>query len=229
MCTRMMDDESMDTDDVVAPFQEANNLSQPDSISYPSSFPGCAGASAALVASPVSPPAASPVTKTTEELANMKYISPHAQQVSMAQYNQQAHYYTQQALRDLKTSTEYKKHTMKCHRFDVNFTIGVIQVTLFFLIAVVAAGMMIIIPESARSVVDMPCRGPAQSAVATVGKRGQGMWIWYEQCFNRCCMSLLLTCWFLEPQYERSTLGWVLWTSTCCQIAEGYDLHGEYH
>lgn len=128
----MMDDESMDTDDVVAPFQEANSLSQPDSISYPSSFPGCAGASAALVASPVSPPAASPVTKTTEELANMKYISPHAQQVSMAQYNQQAHYYTQQALRDLKTSTEYKKHTMKCHRFDVNFTIGVIQVTLFF-------------------------------------------------------------------------------------------------
>ena len=45
-----------------------------------------------------------------------RYVSPHTQQISMAEYNQQAHHFTQQALRDLKTSTEYKQHTMRCHR-----------------------------------------------------------------------------------------------------------------
>lgn len=57
-----------------------------------------------------------PRSGTHEEIANMKYVSPISQQISMAEYNRQGQHLTQQALRDLKTSPEYKKHTMKCHR-----------------------------------------------------------------------------------------------------------------
>ena len=44
------------------------------------------------------------------------YVSPHSRQVSLAEYNTQSHHYTAQALRTLKTSQEYKRHTMRCHR-----------------------------------------------------------------------------------------------------------------
>ena len=54
--------------------------------------------------------------RTLEEIANMRYTSPHSQQISRAEYNRQAHYYTQEAVRNLEESPEYKKHTMKCNR-----------------------------------------------------------------------------------------------------------------
>ena len=41
----------------------------------------------------------------------------HAVKISMAEYNMQAQDYTQQALRELKASPEYKKHSLKCHRY----------------------------------------------------------------------------------------------------------------
>ena len=66
---------------------------------------------------PSTPPAPTTTTMTTcEELANSCYLSSISQQVSMAEYNRQSHYVTQQALRDLKASPEYKQHTMRCHR-----------------------------------------------------------------------------------------------------------------
>ena len=45
-----------------------------------------------------------------------RYVSPHSQQISMAEYNMQSHHYTQQALRQLKASQQYKQHSMKCKR-----------------------------------------------------------------------------------------------------------------
>ena len=45
------------------------------------------------------------------------YRSPCSPQISLAQYNAQAGDYTQQALRELKASPEYKKHIQTCHRF----------------------------------------------------------------------------------------------------------------
>lgn len=45
------------------------------------------------------------------------YRSPCSPQISQAQYNAQAGDYTQQALRELKASPEYKKHIQRCHRF----------------------------------------------------------------------------------------------------------------
>ena len=53
---------------------------------------------------------------TLEEVANTRYTSAISQQISVAEFNMQGHYMTQQALRDLKASPEYKKHAMKCHR-----------------------------------------------------------------------------------------------------------------
>lgn len=53
-----------------------------------------------------------------EDLADVRYVSPHLRQISLAEYNSQAGYLTQQALSDLKASPEYKKHVMKCHRCD---------------------------------------------------------------------------------------------------------------
>jgi hypothetical protein len=44
------------------------------------------------------------------------YRSPCSPQISLAQYNAQAGDYTQQALRELKASPEYKKHIQTCHR-----------------------------------------------------------------------------------------------------------------
>jgi hypothetical protein len=52
--------------------------------------------------------------------AQETYTSPHSQQISMLEYNQQTHHYTQQALRELKASPDYKKHTMKCKRCSRN-------------------------------------------------------------------------------------------------------------
>ena len=45
------------------------------------------------------------------------YRSPCSPQISLAQYNAQAGDYTQQALRELKASPEYKKHIQTCHRY----------------------------------------------------------------------------------------------------------------
>lgn len=53
-------------------------------------------------------------SETTEE--GMPYVSPHSQQISLAQYNREAQSYTQAALRQLKASEEYKQHTQRCHR-----------------------------------------------------------------------------------------------------------------
>ena len=46
------------------------------------------------------------------------YRSPCSPQISLAEYNAQAGDYTQQALRELKTSPDYKRHIQRCHRFD---------------------------------------------------------------------------------------------------------------
>ena len=46
-----------------------------------------------------------------------KYHSPHQQQISMSTYHQQAGHYTQEAVRQLKASPEYKKYTQRCLRY----------------------------------------------------------------------------------------------------------------
>lgn len=102
-----MDEESMETGD--APSQGDSNL--PPDARYPFSSP----------VPPTSCPAVPlpdlvPTFATKELREDTLYVSPHSQQVSLAQYNIQSHHCTQQALRDLKASPEYKKHTMKCHR-----------------------------------------------------------------------------------------------------------------
>ena len=40
----------------------------------------------------------------------------HAQRVSMAEYRRQAAEGTQQAVRELRASLEYRQHTQRCHR-----------------------------------------------------------------------------------------------------------------
>ena len=45
------------------------------------------------------------------------YHSPCSPQISLSEYNAQAGDYTQEALRELKASPEYKRHLQKCHRF----------------------------------------------------------------------------------------------------------------
>lgn len=55
-----------------------------------------------------------PTNQTTDDT---QYTSIHTHQISMAEFNQQSHQYTQEAVRNLKASPEYKKHTMKCHRY----------------------------------------------------------------------------------------------------------------
>lgn len=53
-----------------------------------------------------------------------KYHSPHQQQISMSTYHQQADYYTQEAVRQLKSSPEYKKHTQRCLRYTTVLTMS---------------------------------------------------------------------------------------------------------
>lgn len=45
------------------------------------------------------------------------YKSPCSPQISLSEYNAQAGDYTQQALRELRASPEYKRHIQRCHRF----------------------------------------------------------------------------------------------------------------
>lgn len=54
--------------------------------------------------------------RTMEDVATMHYTSPYARQISKVEYNRQADLYTQEALRLLKASPEYKKFSMKCQR-----------------------------------------------------------------------------------------------------------------
>ena len=44
------------------------------------------------------------------------YYSPHVLQVSMAEYNHQITETTQEAVKSLKSSPEFKMHVQKCHR-----------------------------------------------------------------------------------------------------------------
>ncbi len=44
------------------------------------------------------------------------YHLPHVFQISSSQYAEEAVSYTQQAVRELKASPEFKKYTQKCHR-----------------------------------------------------------------------------------------------------------------
>lgn len=48
------------------------------------------------------------------------YRSPHLQQVSSSEYMEQAASYTQQALKELKASPDFKKHMQRCHRYTVS-------------------------------------------------------------------------------------------------------------
>ena len=53
-------------------------------------------------------------TSTSEDVAPFR--SPRIQQVSVAEYYRHADDYTQQALRELKASPEYQRHTQCCNR-----------------------------------------------------------------------------------------------------------------
>ena len=44
------------------------------------------------------------------------YHPSHAHQISPSQYAEESVSYTQHAVRELKASPEFKKHTQKCHR-----------------------------------------------------------------------------------------------------------------
>lgn len=61
----------------------------------------------------------SPPLATSQPSAQQcQYQSPHVQQITAAEYREQSVHvsYTQQALRELKASPEYKKHTQRCQR-----------------------------------------------------------------------------------------------------------------
>lgn len=98
-----MDEESMETED--APSQGASTVTPDHLVLFLSASPNVPTVS--------SPPPPMSETPGSKGLGESLYVSPHSQQVSMAEYNAQC---TQQALRDLKASPEYKKHTMKCCR-----------------------------------------------------------------------------------------------------------------
>ena len=72
--------------------------------------PSSSGTLGGVLATP--PPAAGALGATEEA----RYVSPHSQQISMAEFHRQTHHCTQQALRELKASPQYKQHVMKCHR-----------------------------------------------------------------------------------------------------------------
>ena len=59
----------------------------------------------------------SPVAQQQEAEDVGLYQSPCSPQISLAEYNCQGGDYTQQALRELKASPEYKRHIQRCHRF----------------------------------------------------------------------------------------------------------------
>ncbi len=61
------------------------------------------------------------------------YRSPCSPQISLAQYNAQAGDYTQQALRELKDSPDYKKHVQTCHRLFENFVAARMYIILYML------------------------------------------------------------------------------------------------
>ena len=50
------------------------------------------------------------------DLSQQPYHSPHGQQISMAEYKKQSGSYTQQAVKDLKASPEFKMYTQRCLR-----------------------------------------------------------------------------------------------------------------
>lgn len=60
----------------------------------------------------------SPVAQQHEVEDVGVYQSPCSPQISLAEYNCQASDYTQQVLRELKASPEYKRHIQRCHRFE---------------------------------------------------------------------------------------------------------------
>ncbi len=53
---------------------------------------------------------------SSQPLPQGHHSSP-VQQITAAEYREQSVCYTQQALRELKASPEYKKHTQKCQRY----------------------------------------------------------------------------------------------------------------
>ena len=108
----MDEEDAMDTGEVEPPLDSGEAVAASNqSCDLSFQFNSQAGA--------VQPLPHTPRPEMCEEIANRKYLSPISHQISMAEYNRQAHYLTQQALRDLKTSPEYKKHIMKCHRYNI--------------------------------------------------------------------------------------------------------------
>ena len=91
---------------------ESSNPSPPSLSTHPQ-HPCQLGLS--LEASSGSPAPVQLQSQETEAVVAV-YRSPCSPQISLAQYNAQAGDYTQQALRELKASPEYKKHIQRCHR-----------------------------------------------------------------------------------------------------------------
>lgn len=58
----------------------------------------------------------SQASKAADDGDDILYQSPHLQQVTMAEYEQQARELTSQAVQELKASPEYKRHTQQCSR-----------------------------------------------------------------------------------------------------------------
>ena len=110
-----MYEESMDMEEECSSPERTDCFSPPHP---PPPSPYCSPNSSMVGGAPggalATPPPAVGALGATEEA---RYISPHSQQVSMAEYHKQAQHCTQQALRELKASPQYKQHIMKCHRY----------------------------------------------------------------------------------------------------------------
>ncbi len=70
---------------------------------------------------PTTPPLMHITLKTGDDgepvlLSYTPLHSPFCQQISMQEYKEQATSYTQQSVKELKASQEYKRHVERCHR-----------------------------------------------------------------------------------------------------------------
>lgn len=125
----MEEEDAMDTEGVAtspgtlqSPLALASNCPTPQSVPHTRSLlplptlpPGPLDQSGPSMQAPEAL-GAQGCSRTLEEVANTRYTSAISQQISVAEFNIQTHYVTQQALRDLKASPEYQKYTMRCHR-----------------------------------------------------------------------------------------------------------------
>ena len=59
----------------------------------------------------------------TELESTSVHLSRHIHQISMEQYKQESYTYTQEAVKKLKNSTDYKFYTQRCHRYIISISV----------------------------------------------------------------------------------------------------------